>query len=138
VLQSCDVNIRVIYADTDAMGVVYHTNYIEWFEVGRTELLRGNDIVYAHLENRGYYFPVTEVYCNYLLPARYDQVIVVETSLDFMRRASMKFVYVIWDEDKKKRLVEGYTVHACVNTSGKIVRLPSDITEKINEHYQFT
>jgi len=133
-LQSFNVKIRVIYADTDAMGVVYHTNYIKWLEIGRTEFLRKNDIIYAQLEERGYYFPVTEVYCNYLLPARYDQLIAVETSLEFMRRASMKFNYIIRDTEKEKILVEGYTVHACVNTKGKIVRIPLDIIEKVNDN----
>jgi acyl-CoA thioester hydrolase len=132
-LKSYDVKVRVIYADTDAMGIVYHTNYIKWFEIGRTELLRNSGVVYADLESQGYQLPLTEVYCNYLLPARYDQILIVETELEMMRRASMKFGYVIWDEDKEKRLVEGYTVHACVNSDGKIVRIPSNIIVKINE-----
>ena len=130
------VNIRVIYADTDAMGIVYHTNYIKWFEIGRTELLRGVGIVYAKMEAQGYNLPLTEVYCNYLYPAQYDQIIVVETELEYLKRASMKFVYTIWDEDREKALVEGYTIHACTNKMGKIVRIPSFILEKVNEQMQ--
>ncbi|MDD5531588.1 MAG: hypothetical protein PHC52_02220, partial [Syntrophales bacterium] len=61
------VKHRVIYADTDAMGVVYHTNYIRWFEIGRTELMRELGWVYADLERRGYYLPVTKVFCHYFL-----------------------------------------------------------------------
>lgn len=132
-----DVQIRVIYADTDAMGIVYHTNYIRWFEIGRTELLRKAGLIYAQIELQGYNLPLTEAYCHYLLPARYDQIIVLETTLEYLKRASMKFNYVIWDEDKQKILVEGYTVHACTNTKGKIVRIPSVIIERINEHHQF-
>lgn len=128
--------IRVIYADTDAMGIVYHTNYIKWFEIGRTELLRNIGVVYAQIEMQGYNLPLTEVYCHYLLPAKYDQLIIVETSLEYLKRASMKFNYVIWDEDMKKTMVEGYTIHACTNNQGKIVRVPSMITDKINEHNQ--
>lgn len=127
------VNVRVIYADTDAMGIVYHTNYIKWFEIGRTELLRGVGLVYAKMEAQGYNLPLTEVYCNYLYPAQYDQIIVVETELEYLKRASMKFVYTIWDEDREKALVEGYTIHACTNKMGKIVRIPSFILEKVNE-----
>ena len=130
------VNIRVIYADTDAMGIVYHTNYIKWFEIGRTELLRGVGIVYAKMEAQGYNLPLTEVYCNYLYPAQYDQIIVVETELEYLKRASMKFVYTIWDEDRGKALVEGYTIHACTNKMGKIVRIPSFILDKVNEQMQ--
>ena len=130
------VSVRVIYADTDAMGIVYHTNYIKWFEIGRTELLRGVGIVYAQMEAQGYNLPLTEVYCNYLFPARYDQTLVVETELEYLKRASMKFVYTIWDEDRGKALVEGYTIHACTNKIGKIVRIPSFILEKVNEQMQ--
>ena len=130
------VKIRVIYADTDAMGIVYHTNYIKWFEIGRTELLRGMGIVYAEMESQGYNLPLTEAYCHYLLPAKYDQIIIVETEMEYLKRASMKFNYNIWDEDKGKVLVEGYTVHACTNNLGKIVRLPPFIVKKIEEQIQ--
>lgn len=131
------VNIRVIYADTDAMGIVYHTNYIKWFEIGRTELLRGMGIVYAHMEAQGYKMPLTEAYCHYLLPAKYDQIIIVETEMEYIRRASMKFNYTIFDEEKESTLVEGYTVHACINNIGKIVRFPVFIVDKINAQAKF-
>ncbi|MGO9137403.1 MAG: acyl-CoA thioesterase [Syntrophales bacterium] len=130
------VNIRVIYADTDAMGIVYHTNYIKWFEIGRTELLRGVGIVYAQMEAQGYNLPLTEVYCNYLFPAKYDQIVVVETELEYLKRASMKFIYTIWDEDREKAFVEGYTVHACTNNLGKIVRIPPFILKRVNEQFE--
>jgi acyl-CoA thioester hydrolase len=128
------VKIRVIYADTDAMGIVYHTNYIKWFEIGRTELLRKTGLIYAEIESQGYNLPVMEAYCHYLLPARYDQILTVETELDYLKRASMKFNYTIWDEDMKKALVEGYTVHACTNHQGKIVRIPPVILDRIREN----
>ncbi|MEN6317230.1 MAG: thioesterase family protein [Syntrophaceae bacterium] len=130
------VKIRVIYADTDAMGIVYHTNYIKWFEIGRTELLRSVGIVYSEVEVQGYNLPLTEAYCHYLLPAKYDQIIIVETEMEYLKRASMKFNYTIWDEDKEKILVEGYTVHACTNNLGKIVRVPPFIVKKIEEQIQ--
>jgi acyl-CoA thioester hydrolase len=126
------VKIRVTYADTDAMSIVYHTNYIKWFEIGRTELLREKGVVYAEMETRGYNLPVIELWCHYLLPARYDQIVLVETEIVHMRRASIKFNYAIWDESKKDVLVEGSTTHACTNKLGKIVRLPEFIMEKIN------
>jgi len=135
-LKKNQVKIRVIYADTDAMGIVYHTNYIKWFEIGRTELLRGMGIVYAEMESQGYNLPLTEAYCHYLLPARYDQIIIVETEMEYLKRASMKFNYTISDEDKEKIFFEGYTVHACTNNLGKIVRIPSFIVEKLNEQMQ--
>ncbi len=119
--------IRVIYADTDAMGIVYHTNYIKWFEIGRTELLRDMGIYYAVFESRGYNLPLTKVYCHYFLPARYDQVLLIETGIEYIKRASIKFNCIIRDEKQEKKLVEGYTVHACTNSEGKIVRIPEDV-----------
>ena len=124
--------IRVIYADTDALGIVYHTNYIKWFEIGRGELLRELGIPYSQIENMGYYLPLTEVNCHYLYPARYDQIVLIETQIIFVKRASIKFRFIIWDEKQEKTLVEGESVHACINKQGKIVRIPREITEKID------
>ena len=124
--------IRVIYADTDALGIVYHTNYIKWFEVGRGELLRELGIPYSQIENMGYNLPLTEVNCHYLYPARYDQILLIETQIIFVNRASVKFRFIIWDEKQEKALVEGESVHACINKQGKIVRIPREITEKID------
>jgi acyl-CoA thioester hydrolase len=125
--------IRVIYADTDAMGIVYHTNYIRWFEIGRTELLRDMGIYYAAFESRGFNLPLTKAYCHYLLPARYDEVLLIETEIEYVKRASVKFNCVIWDETQENKLVEGYTVHACTNSEGKIVRIPQDVADLIHQ-----
>ena len=124
--------VRVIYADTDALGIVYHTNYIKWFEIGRGELLRELGIPYSQIENMGYYLPLTEVNCHYLCPARYDQIVLIETQIIFVKRASIKFRFLIWDEKQEKTLVEGESVHACINKQGKIVRIPREIIEKID------
>jgi acyl-CoA thioester hydrolase len=125
--------IRVIYADTDAMGIVYHTNYIKWFEIGRTELLRDMGIYYVMFESRGFNLPLTKAYCHYFLPARYDQVLLIETEIEYVKRASVKFNCSIWDEQKENKLVEGYTVHACTNSEGKIVRIPEDVADLIRQ-----
>ena len=123
--------IRVIYADTDAMGIVYHTNYIKWFEVGRNELMRKLGIAYAEMEKNGVSLPLTKVGCHYLLPAKYDDLLIVETKIDYIKRAILKFNSQIWDEKKQNLLVEGYTVHACVNGNGKILRLPPPILQPL-------
>lgn len=127
--------VRVIYADTDAMGIVYHTNYIKWFEVGRNELMRQLGVAYTELEKLGLNLPLTKVSCHYLLPAKYDQFVTVETKFDYIKRASIRFNSYIWDEEGKKLLVEGYTIHACTNMEGKIRRIPQlllDLTNKFN------
>ncbi|TFG90264.1 MAG: acyl-CoA thioesterase [Syntrophobacterales bacterium] len=129
------VKIRAIYADTDAMGIVYHTNYIRWFEVGRTELFRDMGILYAELEAAGFNLPLTQVYCHYHLPAHYDEMVLVETEIAYLKRASMKFTCLIWDENRENLLTEGYTIHACTDRCGKIVRIPASIADKIQIFY---
>lgn len=126
--------IRVIYADTDAMGIVYHTNYVKWFEIGRTEMMRAIGLVYAEMESETFNLPLSEAYCHYLAPARYDDVVLIDTQVGYVRRASIRFDYEIWDEGRTRQLVEGYTVHACTNREGKIVRFKADFMEKINRH----
>jgi acyl-CoA thioester hydrolase len=127
------LKIRVIYADTDAMGIVYHTNYIRWFEMGRTELFRQMGVVYRDVEEKGCTLPLTQVFCHYYEPARYDDLIFLETDIGYVKRASMKFIYRIWNEHHKKILVDGYSVHACTDRIGRIVRIPSFITDKIEK-----
>jgi acyl-CoA thioester hydrolase len=125
--------VRVIYADTDAMGIVYHTNYIKWFEVGRNELMRQLGVTYNELEKLGLNLPLTKVSCHYLLPAKYDHLLTIETKFDYIKRASIRFNSYIWDEEGKKLLVEGYTIHACTNMEGKIRRLPQLLLDLINK-----
>ena len=118
---------RVIYADTDNMGIVYHANYLKWFEVGRTEMFRAYGMTYKTIEERGFYLPVSEAYCKFLLPAEYDDVITIETSIDKSMRAGMKFDYRILREETGENLVNGFTKHAFVTTDGRIVRPPAFI-----------
>lgn len=113
------------------MGIVYHTNYIRWFEIGRIELLRKMGITYSEVEKDGFYLPVTRVYCHYHLPAHYDEIVLVETRIAYLKHASIKFTYLIWDESRENLLTEGYTIHACTDRDGKIIRIPSVITDKI-------
>lgn len=130
------VKVRAIYADTDAMGIVYHANYIKWFEIGRTELFREMGITCMNPDATGVYFPLTKVYCHYILPVCYDDVVNVDTSIDYLRRASIRFVYHLRNENRDNLLTEGYTIHACTDGKGKIIRIPSTITDKIRLFYK--
>ncbi|MRR17219.1 MAG: acyl-CoA thioesterase [Deltaproteobacteria bacterium] len=127
--------VRVIYADTDAMGIVYHTNYIRWFEMGRNEIMRQLGVSHSELERLGLNLPLTKVSCHYLAPAKYDDMVTIETKFDYIKRASIRFNSKIWDENQEKVLAEGYTIHACTNNEGKIRRIPKlllELTEKYN------
>jgi len=125
------VKIRVIYADTDAMGIVYHTNYIRWFEAGRSELFRDMGIIIKDAVTSGMNLPLTQVYCHYHHPAHYDEIVTIETKISYVKRASMKFTYVVLNETREMILAEGYTVHACTDRNGSVTRIPECITEKI-------
>ena len=122
---------RVIYGDTDTMGIVYHANYLRWFEIGRTELFRHLGLPYREIEARGLMLPVSEVNCKYLTPARYDDVILIEARLNTGFRAGMQFDYTITNQDGTIVHTRGYTRHAFVNGQGKVVRPPAFIRDLI-------
>jgi acyl-CoA thioester hydrolase len=126
--------VRVIYADTDAMGVVYHTNYIKWFELGRNEFMRQLGVPYTELGKLALNLPLIKVSCEYLKFAMYDQLLTVGTSFDYIKKATIRFNSRIWDENKETLLVEGYTIHACTNNEGKIRRIPKLLLELINKY----
>lgn len=123
---------RVIYADTDKMGFVYHANYFRWFEIGRSELFRELGISYKAIESKGFFLPLSEIYCKFNSPSQYDDILLVETSLDPGVKAGMKFNYRIFSEDNKHILAEGYTKHACVDERGRVVRPPEFIVNVID------
>ena len=116
---------RVIYGDTDQMGVVYYANYLRWLEMGRTELLRQIGTPYHSIEEMGFFFPVIEVSCRYLKPARFDDEIMIETSLTALNRATLDFTYKISRKNDSQLLAEGWTRHACVDQEGKVTKISS-------------
>jgi acyl-CoA thioester hydrolase len=122
---------RVIYGDTDRMGQAYYGNYFRWFEIGRTELFRALGLAYREIEERGILLPVSETHAKYSAPAFYDETIVIETAVDPSVRAGIKFDYRIFREDGRTLLAEGYTKHAFVDASGRVVRPPAFIRELI-------
>ena len=125
------IETRVTYAETDAMGIVYYAHYLRWFEMGRTELMRNLGISYQEMENQGTYLPVSEVFCKYLVSARYDDILIIETSVDFLKRASIQFAYRLLRKTDEAEMVSGTTLHAFVDREGKIVRVPASLKEKM-------
>ena len=126
-------SVRVIYGDTDNMGQAYYGNYFRWFEIGRSEMFRSRGLPYKAVEEKGIFLPVSEAHCKYSNPAKYDDILVIETSLDPKIKAGLKFDYKIYDGDGKKLLAKGYTKHPCVNREGKVVRPPKFIKDLIAE-----
>ena len=125
---------RVIYGDTDAGGVVYNANYLRYFEMGRTEMMRDRHMPYSEIEERGLIIPVTESYLRFKAPARYDDLITIDTSLLEVKKVSCRFNYRVLRHEqagKEQLLVKGFTVHACVNREGKLTPFPQDIFENM-------
>jgi acyl-CoA thioester hydrolase len=123
---------RVIYGDTDQMGVVYYANYLRWFEKGRSEFLRQIGLPYPVIEKQGFNFPVAEVTCRYVQSARYDEVILIETELVALGRASLAFDYRITRELDNCLLASGSTKHACVDRAGRVARMPKFLAAAVN------
>ena len=122
---------RVIYADLDPMGVVYYANYLSWFERGRTEFFRDLELPYSEIAQQGIMTPVSEVYCKYHSPARYDDLLLIKTSVSSFKRVTIVFDYEIIRKSDCKLIVSGYTKHGFVDLEGKIVRIPEFIHKKI-------
>lgn len=106
--------IRVRYAETDQMGVVYHSNYIIWFEVGRVELLRALGYTYREMERDGVHLPVVEVRCRYKQPARYDEALLVRTRIENLRPSLIRFGYEVVRAEDRAVLAEGESTHLVV------------------------
>jgi acyl-CoA thioester hydrolase len=119
---SCEARLRVRYAETDQMGVVYHSNYIIWFEVGRVELLRSMGHTYREMETEDIHLPVVEVRCRYKQPALYDDEIAVRTSLKNVRQNLIHFRYEIVRAADNTLLAEGETVHLVMDSKGQRCR----------------
>jgi acyl-CoA thioester hydrolase len=119
--------IRVRYAETDQMGVVYYANYFIWFEIGRVELLRQLGFQYKEMEVQDdCHIPVVEATCRYKSPARYDDELLLETTVVALRRTVIKFGYRLLrlENEALILLAEGETTHVTVNRSMRKVRLP--------------
>ena len=122
-----DVRLRVRYAETDQMGVVYYSNYLVWFEIGRTEWLRDRGWTYREIEGDGVALPVIEAHCEYRQPARYDDEIEIHTRARLLSPTRIRFDYEI--RRSHAAVAIGYTVHAAVSRSGRPCRLPDRVLE---------
>ncbi|MFH1745947.1 MAG: thioesterase family protein [Planctomycetota bacterium] len=124
-VESCDIEIRVRYAEVDAMGYVHHARYLVFFEMGRTELLRQNGIRYRDLEDRGLYYVVARLECRYKAPARYDDVLALTTKTRRLSPVRVDHSYALCRDGRL--LVEGSSTLACVGRDGRPTGLPPEL-----------
>jgi len=123
--------VRVRYAETDQMGVAWHGEYLAWFEVGRTDLLRGCGCTYGELEAQGLRLPVIEVQARYLRPALYDDVLEIHTRLTDVGGARVSFDYEVHREGTDGPLATGSTSHAAIDLRGRPRRIPEDLRRRL-------
>lgn len=121
-LREHEIEIRVRYQETDAMGVLHHANHFTYFEMGRTELLRANGLAYRDLEEAGVLLVVIEAQCKYRRPARYDDVLRLRTTLALANAVKIVHTYRLLRGDEL--LAEGSTTLACVDRKGNLQRIP--------------
>ena len=129
-LKSCETEIRVLYADVDQMGCVYHANYLKYFEQARTELLRKSGWVYRDLEAAGIYFVVTKALCNYHSPAHYDDLLIVTATVKRVTLARIDHHYELRRKGDSVLLATGQTTLACVDGQGRIIPMPEGLKRK--------
>ena len=124
--------IRVYYADTDHEGVVYYANYLKWFEIGRTEILRQNGYDYSDIEKKNIIVPVVEVKCSYKKSAKYNDIIIIKTTIGDIGNSSIKFNYEILRKSGNELLAEGYTVNVFVNiNTRKSTKIPDNLRKAL-------
>lgn len=124
--------IRVRYADTDQMGIVYYANYLVWFEVARTEWLRDSGWSYREMESAGISLPVIEAHCEYRHAARYDDEIEIQTRATLLTAVRIRFDYDVRRRDHAAPAALGHTIHAALDRSGRPCRLPERVRALLN------
>jgi len=125
--------VRVIYGDTDQMGMVYYGNYLRYFEIARNEFLRRAGVPYrAFEETHGLRLPVIEATVHYRRPARYDDELAILAAVPVVTGATARFVYELRRVPDGEELASGHTVHACIDAQGKVARLPRVFRELLS------
>jgi acyl-CoA thioester hydrolase len=121
--------VRVRYAETDKMGVVYYAHYFVWFEIGRTDWLRETGWSYREMEREGLALPVIESHCEYKLGARYDDEIAVMTTARLVSPVRVAFDYALTRRADAAAIATGYTIHVTIDSAGRPTRLPGRVRE---------
>ncbi len=127
-----ETEIRVRYAETDQMGIVHNSNYLVWFEVGRSEFCRARGFSYKEMEEKdNALMVVAESYCRYKSPAYYEDLLNIRTKVEEVRSRSLRFVYEIYRAADDVVLAEGETLHVVTDRNKKVCSLPKTYKEKL-------
>ena len=127
-MRTVEIAVRVRYAETDQMGIVYHSHYAVWFEIGRTEFCRAAGLPYRELEDSGLLIPVIGLECKYRRPARYDDPLRVRTTLPELSGRGLRFDYDVVDQEGLL-MADGSTRHIFADVHGKLRRAPENVVQ---------
>lgn len=130
--------IKVRYVETDQMGVVHHSNYYPWFEVGRTEFIKQSGMSYSEIEKQGVMIPLVESYCKYIEGAKYEDELIIQTWIQELKGIKAVFNYNVIRERDGKILSKGSTTHAFVGENFKIINLQKkhpELWDRLNKLY---
>ena len=119
--------VRVLYVDTDQMGVVNNVHYLRWFEIGRAEWIRKRGRAYRDLEVDGVFLPVIEAHVRYRSPARYDDLVTITAGPQSATAATVTFGYMLYRKGDGRLLAEGWTRHAAADSTGRVRRFPAEL-----------
>lgn len=122
-----DYKTRVIYRDTDKMGISYYANYFVWFEAARTEYFRALGLPYTECEKKGIFLPVIEANAKYIAPSTYDDELIVRTSVSKFTPSTIRFEYLVVNAANEKILTQGFTVHVFVDREMNPCRVPKEV-----------
>ncbi|MBC8322723.1 MAG: acyl-CoA thioesterase [Candidatus Marinimicrobia bacterium] len=130
---SFDYQTKIYYKDIDQMGVVYYTRYLEYFEAARTEMLKSIGLIVTDIEKEGFYLPVVSAHCDYKQSAKFEDEIIVRTSINEMPKARMKIEYDVLKNDIV--LATGYTLHGFTDHHGKAKRPPKSFQQVMQKYF---
>lgn len=129
-----ETKIKVRYAETDQMGIVHHSNYLIWFEAGRTDFIKGSNISYTEMEQEGILIPLAESNCKYIIGAKYEDELIIKTWVKELTPVKVEFNYSVIREIDEKEIAKGSTLHVFVSKDFKIINLKKsnlEIFEKL-------
>lgn len=125
--------IRVRYIEIDQMGVVNNVNYFRWLEEGRVELLRDMGMPLIDIEKAGTFLMMVETQCNYLAPARYDELLILETRVTHVGTKSMRFDYQVLRRDRSQVIAKAHSVHVCTDRDGMSKPIPPELKSALSD-----
>ena len=133
-MEHYDHHYRVLYADTDRMGVTYYGHYFRFFEAARNEYFRALGLPYTECEKKGIFLPVGDAHAKYLAPSTYDDDLIIRTSVSHLGASSIRFQYQVIQSKTNKIITTGETLHVFVDRKMKPCRIPEEIKNKVTVH----